>query len=129
MTWYAASVIMSARFLDGNQDKYPIYENVILIEASNEEEALVKIKARAREDEIDSSGNLTWCGRAATMVYAGIRKLITCQPSATALAEGASANTRPTDGTEITYSQMVVSTSDDFDKLLRGDPVTVLYEE
>jgi len=30
MSWYAASVIMYTKFKDGKQEKYPIWENVIL---------------------------------------------------------------------------------------------------
>ncbi len=39
MTWYAAHVILLTKFLDGVQDSYPVWENVVLINAATSEEA------------------------------------------------------------------------------------------
>ncbi|MBO1349526.1 MAG: hypothetical protein EBE86_020060 [Hormoscilla sp. GUM202] len=41
MVWYAARAIMYVKFKEGEQDKYPVWENVILIKGSSNEEALV----------------------------------------------------------------------------------------
>lgn len=38
--WYAAHVVMFFKFHDGRQDSFPIYENVMLFEAKEDEEAL-----------------------------------------------------------------------------------------
>ena len=116
--WYAAHAIMYVKFKDGNQDKYPFWENIILIEAVSSDEAFEKAEARARLDEGDSSNSFTWEGRPATWVFAGLRKLISCVDS----------EERPSHGTELTYSQMEVQSETDFKKLVSGDPVMVLYE-
>lgn len=49
--WYAASIIMLVKFKDGNQDKYPVWENVVLIKASSGDEALELAEKRGREEE------------------------------------------------------------------------------
>lgn len=119
MPWFAAHVIMSVRFKDGRQDKYPVWENIILIEAPTDKEAWCKAEARAKEDEGDSRGTFTWDGRAATWVFAGIRKLIICDQL----------GAPPESGLEITYSELELRTPEDLQKLVEGQPVTVTYVE
>jgi len=41
-TWYSAHVIMFAEFKDGPQEHFPVWENVVLIEAESEESAFEK---------------------------------------------------------------------------------------
>ncbi len=119
MTWYAANSIMYTEFKDGNQDYYPIYENIILIQAQNEKEAYTKAKERAKKDEGDSSGTYLYDDRPANIVYAGIRKITKCDDS----------DSPPANGTEITYSELEVDSEDQLSKLINGDPVTVLYKD
>lgn len=119
MTWYIAHIIMFVRFKDGNQGKYPVWENLILIEASSGEEAWEKAELRAKEDEGDSQGSFTWDGRPATWVFAGIRKLITCGHR----------GERPTSGTEVSYSEFEVATEEVLQKLVRGETVELTYVE
>jgi hypothetical protein len=119
MTWYAASVIMYIKFKKEEQEKYPLYENVFLIQAESDNEAIEKARKRGMEDEGDSNGTYSYEGRAATLVFAGVRKIIKTQ----------GAEERPTDGTEITYSEMEVDTQETLFKLANGEPVVVRYEE
>lgn len=39
MTWYAAHIILLTKFLDGVQDSYPIWENIVLINAETSDDA------------------------------------------------------------------------------------------
>ncbi len=110
MAWYAAHAIMYVKFKGGIQDKYPFWENIILIEAGTDEEAFKKAEIRAKEDEGDSQGTFTHTGRAATWVFAGIRKLVSCTDPLD----------QPTDGTEITYLEMEVESEDCFNKFMNG---------
>jgi Domain of unknown function (DUF4288) len=119
MFWYAANAIMYIKFDDGNQDKYPVFENIILIEANSDKEAVEKAKTIAKEEEIQSNKDFTWEKRPASLVFAGIRKLISFNNPEEA----------PSHGTEITYSQLEVKTKEDLLKLARGEPVMVMYEE
>ena len=118
MSWYAAHIIMSIKFKDTEQEEYPTYENVILIEANSDDEALSKAEKRGKADEIKSD-DFTWNEHSAMLVFEGIRKLIDCEDP----------NTLPCDGTEITYSQMIVETQEELSKLACGDSTVVKYEE
>lgn len=42
MSWYAAHIIQYWKFLDGVQDSYPLYENIVLIQAEVADEAWEK---------------------------------------------------------------------------------------
>ncbi|WP_353928947.1 DUF4288 domain-containing protein [Okeanomitos corallinicola TIOX110] len=110
---------MYVKFADGNQNKYPIWENIILIEANSDEEALEKAETRAKEDESESEDDFTWENRSASLIFAGIRKLISCN----------NPDENPHHGTEISYSQMEVKTEDELSKLVKGESVTIIYEE
>lgn len=119
LPWYAAHIVMSVRFKDGAQDTYPLWENIVLLEAASDEEAERKAELKGREGEGDSDGSSRWADRPATWVFAGVRKVIACEDS----------RDRPGDGIEITYSEMVVDDEDSLAKLVGGEPVTVRYEE
>lgn len=118
--WYAASIIMSVRFKDGNQDKYPVWENVILIKASSDDEAIKKAEKEGREAEGDSRGTFTWDDRPAEWVFAGIRKLM-------AVENLNAGKDILTDGTEVTHSQFVLEDEDAFKRFINGKDVMVLY--
>jgi len=117
MSWYAAHAVIYVRFKDGQQESYPFWENILLIEANSDEEALAKATQRAKEDEGDSHGTFTWSGRPAQWCFAGIRKLTSCEDS----------DNKPGDGTEITYLEMEASDEDDFSRVINGEPVVVRY--
>ncbi len=118
MNWYAAHAMMYVKFKDGLQDKYPVWENIILIEANDSAEAFAKAETRAKENEGDCDATFTWEGRPATWCLAGIRKLLTCQ----------NYHERPGNGTEITYLEMEISNHENFLKLLNGESVAILYD-
>ena len=119
MAWFAASAIMYLKFKDGIQDVYPVWENVLLIEADSAEEAQEKACRRAKEDEGDSSGTNTWKGRSATWVFAGLRKLLTvAHPDL---------ENQVLDGAEVTFSELEITSQEDFDALVNGEDVRVLY--
>jgi hypothetical protein len=133
MTWYAAHIISYIRFLDGVQDKYPIYENVVLLEADSTDQAYEEAKRIGKEDyddTTDGSEGLFWEERPAVWVFAGVRKLIECQDTASTMTEQPDRiGNSPIHGTEVTYSQMELADEEALTKLIKGDPVTLLYEE
>lgn len=119
MPWYAASAIMYVKFKDKNQDTYPVWENVHLIEASIPEKAEEKAIRRAKKDEGDDSDSFAWNQRPATWVFAGIRKLLTV--SHPDLGE------KELDGAEVSFSEFEVSTEADLNSLVNGEDVKILY--
>jgi hypothetical protein len=122
MAWYAASVIMYVRYKDGIQDKYPVWENVLLINSASIDEALQKAERIGKDREGDSDGSLTWGGRPAEWIYAGIRKLMT-------VSNPNDVNNVPDDGAEITYSEFEVANQESLRKLVEGQEVAIQYIE
>ncbi len=114
MKWFIAHAILYTRFKDGNQNIYPIWENMYLIGGDDSTDVFQKAIDRAKRDTGDSSGSYTYDGRPATWEFAGIRKIIECVDS-------------PEDGVEVSYSTLEVSTYDALERLARGDTVDVTY--
>jgi hypothetical protein len=137
MTWYAAHIISYVKFKDGVQDKFPLWENVVLIEADSEDVAFIEAEHIGKSEYDDSedpdeNGDMTWDGRPAFWVYAGVRKLTVCHTTSSIAAEDGIDESvpgfTPGHGTEVSYSAMEVSTEQELEKLVNGEPVTVLYE-
>jgi len=118
MAWYIAHAIMCVRYKDGNQNNFPIWENIILIDATSNDQAYEKAIVRATKDEGDSGGSFTCDKRPACIVLAGIRKVI----------EVALPEEDLCDGKELSYSQYEVNDEESVQKIARGETVAVLYE-
>ena len=121
MAWFAAHAIMYFKLKSGEQDRFTIWENVYLIEAENSDEALEKAKAWAKQEEGDSDGSLRVDDQPATLVFAGIRKMITVSHWE---EEGHLRH-----GDEITYSEFQVSDEKSIRELVDGEEVSVEYIE
>ncbi len=119
MPWFAASAIIFVEFKDGVQDHYPVWENVLLIEAQDGDAAFRLAEQRAREDEGDSDGSFRWDGRPATWVFAGIRKLLTISHSKPGNLLGS--------GDEVTFTEFTVRDRAALDLLVAGEAVEVEY--
>jgi hypothetical protein len=123
--WCAASVILVVQFKSGRQRTFPVWENVYLIAARSTEEARRRAEALGRAEE--NLEGLTWKGKPAKMVFGGVRKVVFC--AADPAVRGGHAVTKLYDGVELTYSSMMLKSAADLDALIRGKPVTVVYEE
>jgi len=110
---------MYVTFKDGSQDHYPVWENIVLIEAPTEDQAFSKAEAIGRAGEGDSDGTFRWNDRPAKWNFGGVRKLALCQ----------NADEKPGEGTEVTYLQFKVRSKKDLDRLLNSDEVTVTFDE
>ncbi|MDD3020748.1 MAG: hypothetical protein PHX61_07190 [Alphaproteobacteria bacterium] len=121
MTWFGVSVIVSLRLRRGKQVEVPVFENIILIEARTPKEAARKA-ARKAEAESKIDDGLTLNGKPAHYVFEGVRKVVNISnPVSLDLDKD-----RPVSGTEITYSEFVVS-STDIKKLVTGKELEILY--
>ncbi|MDD2814630.1 MAG: DUF4288 domain-containing protein [Thiotrichaceae bacterium] len=89
----------------------------MLVEANNPKEAYQKAEQHARKEESDSLNTYYYEERAATWVFAGIRKLVDCEDM----------NLMPRDGTEVSYSTLEVNREEDLIRLINGEIVTVKY--
>jgi hypothetical protein len=110
---------MFIKIKDVPQDRYPVWENIVLIEAGTEEEAFKKAEERGRLDEGDDGGSLRWGKKPATWVFAGVRKLTACEDP----------DERPGDGTELSYSEMELDSLEAVKKLASGKQVQVTYND
>jgi hypothetical protein len=118
MSWYVANALLFCRFKDGVQDVVPVWENMYLIEAESAEHAMQRARDRAKEDEGDSEGSLLYNDRPCELVFAGVRKVTACENE----------SERPSNGTEVTYNELLLDSMALLDNLARGEPVQVVYE-
>lgn len=129
-TWYAAHIIMYIKYKNTErQNNYPVYENICLIQAESVDVAYEKANKIGESYEGDSEGTLTWGKEPVEWVLGGVRKLIKCQNSAEQLIAEPSSDNKPIDGSEITYSEFIVDTKEELDKLINGKDVKLLYAE
>lgn len=115
MSWFAAHIILRVELRRQPQSRFPLWENIVLLQADTEEEAWAKAEQRGREDEGDEDGGFRWGGQPARWVFAGVRKLTLCQDG----------DKRPRDGTEVSFNELEVSSEEAIAKLLAGQPVSV----
>ena len=119
MAWYAAHAIMYVRFKSGKQATYPVWENVLLVDARTPAAASRKAERRARQDEGDSGGTFQWGRRPAEWVFAGLRKVVAVSHQ----------SSRPglRDGDEITYTEYDGVNAASLKRLAAGKTVRVEY--
>jgi hypothetical protein len=115
MPLYAAHVVLSIEFTDGG-DSEPIslWENIILVSASDSDGARHRAERYSRGDQ----QVCTWAGRAARWRFRGIRKLVECNWDPT----------RPDEPGEATYLQLEVAGEAELELLLAGEPMTVTLQ-
>lgn len=115
MNWYAAHLVLYVRFKRRPQTRFPVWENIVLVKAKNEEEAFRKAEQRGQEDAGDDDNTFRWGGKPAEWVFAGVRKLVLCVDP----------ETRPGDGTEVSYTEMVLPSEKAIRQLVAGEHVSV----
>ena len=125
MTWYAASLVYVFRVRIGPQAKFPVWEEVCLIEASDDDEALEKAEILGRERNAVDDETLTLNDVPATKSYFGIRKLLTIDNPFPASQN----ESPPMHGTEITFSDFTLESETDLLRFVRGQSVSLIYEE
>src|SRR5262249_19087957 len=118
MSWFAAHLVLYVKLREEPQDHYPLWENIILIKADSADEAFAKAEQRGREDAAEDKG-FRWAGKPARWVFAGVRKLTSCQDP----------ERRPGDGTEISFLEMEVGSEEAINKLMNGEPMSCRLRE
>ncbi len=124
MTWYAAHIVIGIIPIHETPGPILVHENVVLLDAPSETDALGKAKTIGQTEAALQDG-LTASGVPAKRVFAGIRKLITVSNPETSNLD----QDRPSDGTEITYSVYKVSNEEELKKLAEGLEVSLKYVE
>jgi hypothetical protein len=129
MAWFAAHAVMCLKCLDGKQEHFPVWENVLLIEAEDDDQAWSKANERGKEDETEGGTVMnrdgrtvprqTLDGRPARWEFAGIRKLIKVRH------KGLEDDLRS--GDEITFSEFVLASEAEVRYLADGKEVGLRY--
>ncbi len=116
MTWYAAHVVMYVKYKrPDRQHAFPVWENVVLIQAKNDDLAFAKAEAAARLNEGDDDGTFKWDGEPAAWKFAGVRKLTRCEDP----------SQRPGDLSEVTYIEMTAKSEKAIRDLVKGKQTTI----
>ncbi len=124
MPRYAAHIILYTKFLDGVQDTYPVWENVVMIHAPTSDEAYARAD---RKGLFEAEGEgYTYDGRPAAWVFAGVRKLNECIEDFDPAQQAAGGMEE--DGTEVTYSSFTLDDEQSLQRLVAGRSVSLVYE-
>jgi len=120
--WYCAHALHYFEYEDGKQDDYLVQENIYLIQAASPDEAMAKgeLQGKTVETHLDGSG-LRLNDRPARLRFVTIRKVVECQDldeQTEILTEG---------GIELSYSEYIISSKDEFEKMIHGKTATVDY--
>ena len=113
MSWYAAHVVMVVQRKSNRSKRFPVWENIVLIQADSEDEAFTKAAQHGRSEAGDDGGTFTWEGQPARWIFAGVRKITACADVAK----------RPSDGTEITYNEFEFDSPELLEKYLAGGAI------
>ena len=119
-----AHIIESIRPVKRRRGAILVYENVLLIRAKDDEEAMRKARKRAEASNV-SDDSATINGKPAVWSFVGIRKIVAVMNPAPLDQEG----NEPVDGTEITYSKFEVKDERALSKLIDGKEIVVRYLE
>jgi hypothetical protein len=119
MNWYCAHIVMFVELKAAPQKRFPVWENVILFEARNEEDAFEQAERHGRAEAGDDGGTFEWGESPARWVFAGVRKLTECDTPSPGFASG----------TELTYTEFEVGSRDDVKRLASGKPVKALFHD
>lgn len=113
MAWFGVHVVLSLRFKDGEQDVFPAWENIYLIEAEDAEGAERKAALIGQEQEGDASGTLTWNDRPSELISLGVRKVVS-------VSNPHSPPDEIGDGVEVTYQTLEFETRAALDTYASG---------
>ena len=122
MTWYAAGLILAIKLKSGNQDVFPVLENVVIVEAENFDKAREKAKMLGKNEAL-SGNNLIYCGQPAFMEFMGIRKI----KKTHSLDDDEIGSSQPKNGTEIIEFYFEINGKNELNKFCDGKRVQVDY--
>jgi len=118
--WYCAHAVLFLQEREGEQKEFVVWEHLYLIEATSPQEAFAKATIRAKQDE-SNDPSFTLNDRPVDLRFGCIRKVVECQDF--------DEQGRPTDGTELSYTELIVESPQEFTKLVGGESAQVIYNE
>jgi hypothetical protein len=119
MPWFAAHAIMYFRLKTGEQQRYRVWENVLLVQAADSRAAWDLGIELARQDEGDDGGSLQLDDQPCELVFGGLRKVVEVSHARTEEDLG--------HGDEITYLEFEVADADALRRLVDGEDAAAVY--
>ena len=119
MAWFAAHAVMYFRLKSGVQQGYRVWENVLLVQASDSREAWERGIELARLEEGDDGGSLRIDDQPCELVFGGLRKVVE--------VSHVGIENVPQHGDEISYSEFEVADAGVLRRLIAGEDVAVEY--
>ena len=122
-TWHAVHLVLQVHPDEpGPAGTLVVFENVHVVRAASDKEARARGDALGREAELGGEG-LEWDGRPARLVFAGVRKVVACDPDD--VPDGA----LPEDGAEVTYGIYSFDEAAELEAYLTGAPARLRIED
>ena len=121
--WFAVHVVMYFS-LAGRSATLPVWENIFLVHARGSSDAKRKGERIGRSEQMTSG--VTWAGKPAKLLFAGVRKVVACAASTS--RSGSADVTVVHSGVEATYSEFRIPKGE-FRKFVRGKQARVMFEE
>ena len=115
MSWFAAHIVMAVHFKNRRQKTWPVWENIVLLQAQTDEQAFLEAEQHGRSEEGDDGGTMSWDGHPARWVFVGVRKVTNC-------IDGSK---RPAHQTEITFSEFEFDSPQALERYVAGEAVTL----
>ncbi len=123
--WYAAHLVQYAKALEGGQDRFPVWENILLIAATDVEEVF-ETALELGPELYAGSGEWIFEGQKMDWVFAGVRKVVECLEP---LGRGPSHPAEIRSGVEATYYQFIIEDEEDLGRFLQDKPVRLICEQ
>jgi hypothetical protein len=121
MPWFSAHIIIG--FVRKSTEKIVVWENVVLIEAEDHENALEKASIIGKSEASLKDG-MRIDGELVERVFAGVRKIGTIYNH-----EGPMNDVPPSDKCEITHSEYLVENKRELNMIGNGEEIKLIYIE
>ena len=126
MVWYVAHAILSLEHLEEPRDRFLIWENLLIIDALDPEQAWEAAETRAAQDATPEDAYFLPDGQPATILdgrparwrYMGVRKVV-------AVAHDTEEGVLHS-GDEVSYNEFEATSIEQVESLARGDEVMLL---
>ena len=129
--WWATHFILVMERIKPKKTgpRYFVWENVYLVRARSSAEAR-RNGDRLGRSEVIPDATLRWNGSPARLAYGGVRKVISCAEGLDRPTDGLGGDVATIrDGDEATYSTFLIPDLASLRRLIRGDPVSLVYEK
>ncbi len=118
MAWYSAHLITYFKLKNRPQNSYTVWENIVLIEAVDEADALSKAEEIGKHQaKLGEDKSLTADGQPAENIFAGVRNI------GTVFHTGQDGKLES--GDEVSFLEYVVSDKLSIERLVKGEKVEV----